>query len=410
MTNRELTEDERRDWQKWFDEKHGVTVTKREHDLMKGAWQAALSRSQDELESHKSMLGEACHDLGLIHEALGLDPDEAGGAAPILQAIEELKRARSQDVARVAEGWKLVPIEPTETMVVAGFESWPDEFFSSPEEWEAFDAMSGCQQAAHKAKLCYAAMLAAAQPPQAGAITINDAALDTLFNHALRSTTGRDSFKKMARELLAPAAPAIVPEGCTPADAAMLRAANHQLAAENDYLRRRLRPFAQLASSPLSWAMVEYCIEGDPEKQTLQAPQMQRAFNRAADALREDAAPAPAEPKAEQPTIRFDGDEKYKPTEWTRAEWNVGRWLSAAMEDDSVCAEMKRDVNAWFAELGAREQHVATLSDVAGYELYQKAARAANGVKKPCSYEAWCGEFVRQLRALLAANNGGSND
>lgn len=90
-------------------------------------------------------------------------------------------------------------------------------------------------------------------------------------------------------------APAVAPEGCTPADAQMLRAANHQLAAENDYLRRRLRPFAQIASSPLSWAMVEYCIDGDPEKQTLQAPQMQRAFNRTADALRKDAAPAPSD-------------------------------------------------------------------------------------------------------------------
>jgi hypothetical protein len=97
---------------------------------------------------------------------------------------------------------------------------------------------------------------------------------------------------------IAAPAPAEPPEGCTLADAAMLRVANHQLAAENDYLRHRLRPFAQLASSPLSWAMVEYCIDGDPEKQTLQAPQMQRAFNRAADALREDA--APAEPKGEQ--------------------------------------------------------------------------------------------------------------
>lgn len=33
--------------------------------------------------------------------------------------------------------------------------------------------------------------------------------------------------------------------------------------------------------------MVEYCVEGDPEKQTFQRPQMQRAFNRAADLLRE---------------------------------------------------------------------------------------------------------------------------
>lgn len=73
------------------------------------------------------------------------------------------------DAAGAIPSWKLVPTEPTETMVVAGFESWPDEYFSSPEEWEAFEAMSGCQQAAHKAKLCYAAMLAAAPAPATSA-------------------------------------------------------------------------------------------------------------------------------------------------------------------------------------------------------------------------------------------------
>jgi hypothetical protein len=62
----------------------------------------------------------------------------------------------------VPAGYKLVPIEPTEDMVVSGFESWPDEYFSKPEDWLAFDAMSGCQQAAHKARLCWAAMLEAA--------------------------------------------------------------------------------------------------------------------------------------------------------------------------------------------------------------------------------------------------------
>ncbi|MFY3534450.1 hypothetical protein [Achromobacter denitrificans] len=62
-------------------------------------------------------------------------------------------------------GWKLVPIEPTETMVVCGFESRPDPVFSKPEDWEAFAAMTGCQQAAHKARLCYAAMLDAAPTP-----------------------------------------------------------------------------------------------------------------------------------------------------------------------------------------------------------------------------------------------------
>lgn len=58
-------------------------------------------------------------------------------------------------------GWILVPVEPTEDMVISGFESFPRPDFSDPEEWEAFEAMSGCQQAAHKAKLCWAAMLAA---------------------------------------------------------------------------------------------------------------------------------------------------------------------------------------------------------------------------------------------------------
>lgn len=91
------------------------------------------------------------------------------------------------------------------------------------------------------------------------------------------------------------AAKATVPEGCTPADAAMLREANHRLAAENDSLRRALKPFADLVSTDrLSWAMVEYQIDGDPEKQTFQRPQMQRAFNRAADLYRVPDAPTAA--------------------------------------------------------------------------------------------------------------------
>lgn len=62
----------------------------------------------------------------------------------------------------IPDGWVLVPIEPTEDMIVNGFESEPDEFFSDAELWEAYDAMSGCQQAAHRAKLCWEAMIAAA--------------------------------------------------------------------------------------------------------------------------------------------------------------------------------------------------------------------------------------------------------
>lgn len=62
----------------------------------------------------------------------------------------------------IPDGYVLVPVEPTEDMIIQGFESEPDESFSDEKEWEAYDAMSGCQQAAHRAKLCWAAMIAAA--------------------------------------------------------------------------------------------------------------------------------------------------------------------------------------------------------------------------------------------------------
>jgi hypothetical protein len=87
--------------------------------------------------------------------------------------------AEHRDPVAMPEGWKLVPTEPTETMVVDGFESWPAQFFSSAEEWEAFEAMSGCQKAAHKARLCYRAMLAAApQAPQKDAESVRDAIVE----------------------------------------------------------------------------------------------------------------------------------------------------------------------------------------------------------------------------------------
>ncbi|WP_262349037.1 hypothetical protein [Enterobacter asburiae] len=67
----------------------------------------------------------------------------------------------------IPDGYALVPVEPTEDMIVNGFESEPDESFSDEKEWEAYDAMSGCQQAAHRAKLCWAAMIASAPKPEA---------------------------------------------------------------------------------------------------------------------------------------------------------------------------------------------------------------------------------------------------
>lgn len=63
---------------------------------------------------------------------------------------------------KLPEGWVAVPVEPTEDMIVNGFESEPDESFSDEREREEYDAMSGCQQAAHRAKLCWGAMIAVA--------------------------------------------------------------------------------------------------------------------------------------------------------------------------------------------------------------------------------------------------------
>ncbi|WP_206616238.1 hypothetical protein [Enterobacter cloacae] len=81
--------------------------------------------------------------------------------AAMLQGAENAESPSSNSPV-IPDGWVLVPVEPTEHMIVEGFESWPDEFFSDTEVWEAFQEMSGCQQSAHLAKLCWAAMIAAA--------------------------------------------------------------------------------------------------------------------------------------------------------------------------------------------------------------------------------------------------------
>lgn len=77
--------------------------------------------------------------------------------------LERYQEAVSGNSPVIPDGWVAVPVEPTEHMIVEGFESEPDEFFSDAELWEAYNAMTGCQQAAHRAKLCWAAMIAASQ-------------------------------------------------------------------------------------------------------------------------------------------------------------------------------------------------------------------------------------------------------
>ncbi|WP_310639574.1 hypothetical protein [Burkholderia cenocepacia] len=81
-----------------------------------GAERANLSQAV-ELASMTRMFHAACHDLGLINEALGLDPDD-GGAAPILDAIEELKAqiapAQAAEPVAIPAGYVLVRRTPTE--------------------------------------------------------------------------------------------------------------------------------------------------------------------------------------------------------------------------------------------------------------------------------------------------------
>lgn len=101
--------------------------------------------------------------------------------------------------------WKLVPVEPTEIMVITGFESVPDECFTDEEVWEQYQEMSGCQQAAFRAKLCWAAMLASApEPPPADAgeiarLTAERDALQQRLNAADQRADVLEGLLRLAR-------------------------------------------------------------------------------------------------------------------------------------------------------------------------------------------------------------------
>ncbi|HFG6729378.1 TPA: hypothetical protein ACTAD0_004490 [Salmonella enterica subsp. enterica] len=66
----------------------------------------------------------------------------------------------------IPDGWALVPIVPTEDMVINGFESEPDPHFSDEKVWAEYEALSGCRRAARRAELCWAAMIKAAPKPE----------------------------------------------------------------------------------------------------------------------------------------------------------------------------------------------------------------------------------------------------
>lgn len=116
-----------------------------------------FGREWHEHYQHNQYTTAAKQMLGVMAESAW----KAGRRAATLQGAEPVTTAY-----KLPEGWVAVPVEPTEDMIVNGFESEPDESFSDADVWEAYESMSGCQQAAHRAKLCWAAMIAAAPKPE----------------------------------------------------------------------------------------------------------------------------------------------------------------------------------------------------------------------------------------------------
>ncbi|EPZ0322139.1 TPA: hypothetical protein ACY3HR_004613 [Citrobacter freundii] len=104
-------------------------------------------------------------------------PDEKPMPNPLkmyaVDAVAAIAEVRGWNACRAAmlqagnspvipNGYVLVPIVPTEDMIINGFESVPDPHFSDEKEWEEYEALSGCRQAARRAELCWAAMIKAA--------------------------------------------------------------------------------------------------------------------------------------------------------------------------------------------------------------------------------------------------------
>ncbi|ECK2478033.1 hypothetical protein FQX46_11040 [Salmonella enterica subsp. enterica serovar Cerro] len=115
----------------------------------------------------KTMLGALQRRSEYYAELEAMTPEQRAEHDAGMKEFAAMLQGADGNSPVIPDGWVLVPVEPTEHMIVEGFESWPDEFFSDTEVWEAFQEMSGCQQPAHLAKLCWAAMIAAAPQQEA---------------------------------------------------------------------------------------------------------------------------------------------------------------------------------------------------------------------------------------------------
>ncbi|WP_336997867.1 hypothetical protein [Leclercia sp. M50] len=106
----------------------------------------------------------ALHDALLRQGVVMPQGNQRDLSYPVDPQVAEYEKIMQQ---AVPDGWVAVPVEPTEDMIIAGFEAELREEFRDPEAWEAFEAMSGCEQAALRAKWCWAAMVAAAPGQEA---------------------------------------------------------------------------------------------------------------------------------------------------------------------------------------------------------------------------------------------------
>ncbi|HHT5671477.1 TPA: hypothetical protein ACTZF8_001361 [Raoultella ornithinolytica] len=136
---------------RWADEHNSHYVAAALHELQERRKAAMDSEPVFFIEVEGDDWINAGRIEGKNRQDLGLLPD----------GINYLYAA-PQPAPVVPDGWVMVPKEPTERMVIDGFESEPDETFSEPEMWEAYQKMSGCEQAAYRVRLCWAAMLTAA--------------------------------------------------------------------------------------------------------------------------------------------------------------------------------------------------------------------------------------------------------
>ncbi|WP_425953016.1 hypothetical protein [Ralstonia pseudosolanacearum] len=92
-----------------------------------GSTSPKVAGLSDDSAGYKRMFEDAVRDLAAIDQALGIDPDEAGGSGPILEAIADLKGNAAQRQAgpganvemAVPAGFVLMPVDPTHAMWAA---------------------------------------------------------------------------------------------------------------------------------------------------------------------------------------------------------------------------------------------------------------------------------------------------